>query len=950
MRSQSTWLIVLVALCSLHLIQATVSNTLTDKDHEKKVKSTPKLALADDPRFNKMLPTVTNALKEDGKNSTEDDYYEEYYSDYDDDLKTNNNKLLPTESKHSKSSAAEATTAAPPAVPIGKLKPIKGDDKGIPKDDAEQALDELADDEEDYDEDDDDDDDDYDDDDIIADKDDIPFNEKVPCPRDCICKRNINSYLVATCSRLDADVQKFRSEISDLVVVDVGPKYPILLGPSFFTKVGLKKVQSIRIVNCTIEHLDVNAFSGLDALYSVNLTNVGLTSINPNTFVSNHKLRMLTISGNDLISMTHEKYLLKSTNIEEIDLSRNNLKQLKPTAFDQLRIVYYINLAHNGLVDLPAGLFDNVETIEELNLSHNLLTTLPHNIFNRTALTILHLHNNDIGEDLKFGNSDLQVLDLSYNSIKKIHHGMFDKMEGLTNLNLKGNGIQKIAPDSFLALRKLRHIDLSTNSFDQISGLIFFKNTELNVIRMGDNAQLTELPPDGFVSSTGDFTVYLFDLNSCAISSLGENTFASMPYLVTLRLAWNNIANLDKNTFIHLKKLTELDLSNNLINRLDNSTFVNNEGITKLNLAGNTIRKLSVDLFAPFEKLKELDISECELSSLLVDNNGDKKYKFFDTLRYLNVSFNQIKTLAKTDVEGFKNLKTIDFTNNPIKCNDDFKKLIKFLTKNNVYSKRSDHNSEIAKEYDIDTHSIMKWETVAKNICKHTMEANQPKEKTIEEIRKDILKESDIDITKFVFQQTEKNAKKKDASAKTENDEYDEGDDENYSEYEDDEDLDDVIKTKHSPSEVVVQPHVKDLGIKVNEIPDLDKEIDGDIVLHDKLTPKEKPIKKDDDEDDSGEDYSEEDDGEYNDEIIVERGHIYYNGYRFLLPLVVILSAVIVLLFALSKMITLMMRKRGERYKLAILASKNSIVYQKLSEELPKKQPKKHIYAPIEQV
>lgn len=110
---------------------------------------------------------------------------------------------------------------------------------------------------------------------------------------------------------MDADVQKFSSEISDLVVVDVGPKYPILLGPGFFTKVGLVRVQSIRIVNCTIQHLDVNAFSGLDTLYSVNLTNVGLTGINPNTFVNNKKLRMLTISGNDLVSMVHEKYFLK---------------------------------------------------------------------------------------------------------------------------------------------------------------------------------------------------------------------------------------------------------------------------------------------------------------------------------------------------------------------------------------------------------------------------------------------------------------------------------------------------------------------------------------------------------------------------------------------------------------------------------------------------------------
>lgn len=78
-----------------------------------------KLALADDPRFNKMLP-ASEPTKDDGKNSTEDDYYEEYYTDYDDELKTN--KLPAASSKTS-------STSAPPALPIGKLKPIKGDDK-----------------------------------------------------------------------------------------------------------------------------------------------------------------------------------------------------------------------------------------------------------------------------------------------------------------------------------------------------------------------------------------------------------------------------------------------------------------------------------------------------------------------------------------------------------------------------------------------------------------------------------------------------------------------------------------------------------------------------------------------------------------------------------------------------------------------------------------------------
>ena len=113
-----------------------------------------------------------------------------------------------------------------------------------------------------------------------------------------------------------------------------------------------------------------------------------------------------------------------------------------------------------------------------------------------------------------------------------------------------------------------------------------------------------------------------------------------------------------------------------------------------------------------------------------------------------------------------------------------------------------------------------------------------------------------------------------------------------------------------------------------------------------------KPVRDGEDDNDSDDDEESSDE-----EIIVERGRIYYSGYKFLMPFVIMVACVLVILLVIAKIVAVVMRKRGERYHMALLAAtKNSIVYQKLSEDIIKptkkesKQPKVHRYAPINQV
>lgn len=501
--------------------------------------------------------------------------------------------------------------------------------------------------------------------------------------------------------------------------------------------------------------------------------------------------------------------------------------ELNPTAFSQLESISYINLSKNNLQKLPEKVFASVSGIEELDLSYNLLSELPANIFNGTALSILHLKYNTFTGNLDFGIKKLQQLDLSFNSITHVHHSMFDRMPGLTNLNLKGNGISKIQPESMLLLKKLRHIDLSFNELDQVSSMLFFKNSELNVIRLNDNPRLSELPTDGFVNTNGFFTVYFLDLSNCAIGALGHKTFATMPQLTTLKLAWNNINNLPREVFDNLTKLIDLDLSNNLIVKLDDMIFMENTEMTKLNLAGNPITQLSVLLVIPLIKLRSLDVNDCELTALMTDRELGTDYKFFETLRSFNASGNRIKRISTADVKGFKNLRSLDITNNPLKCDDGFQQFIGYVSvETHTMPKKMPVLANLEDDASIiEIMSQAGWTQLAEQVCKHNDSSSEEESELEKQLEESDLKLNEDDkvlsvLTKSVLDKNKLNSLQKilkgspdadtdkdtDESAEEdinnggeskdlENDSTDEDDSEDY-DYESDSDEDEIEKTK----------------------------------------------------------------------------------------------------------------------------------------------------------
>lgn len=91
-----------------------------------------------------------------------------------------------------------------------------------------------------------------------------------------------------------------------------------------------------------------------------------------------------------------------------------------------------------------------------------------------------------------------------------------------------------------------------------------------------------------------------------------------------------------------------------------------------------------------------------------------------------------------------------------------------------------------------------------------------------------------------------------------------------------------------------------------------------------------------------GDDNDDDDDNDETEEVVIEEAA---TNYRFIWPMLIVMLSITVVLLVIMNAVAFCMRKRGERYRKALLMSKNnSIVYQKLSEEITPQTPKIHRY------
>ncbi|KAG8191832.1 hypothetical protein JTE90_022821 [Oedothorax gibbosus] len=327
---------------------------------------------------------------------------------------------------------------------------------------------------------------------------------------------------------------------------------------------------------------------------------------------------------------------------------------------------------------IPSGI-GNLRYLKVLEMSKGMLETITDEIrpmmrLQKLILKFNHIYNISVGAF--FGNPDLEVIDLSQNSLTFLEPGTFDPCEKLYKIVLEKNRIKSSV--GLFGIPKLQEIYLSENNLTSFED-VFLNETELKILDLGQN-NIKEIKED-FGKNIRNLEVLFLD--NCSLVQLPSTIFQHMSELKEINLKANKLENIPPGLFHNLGSLVELDLSKNRIVSLEGA-FLGNDMLRKIVLSENFIEKCG-DMFHGMQSLVSVDFTQNHLQvienddfssspllkDLLLGKNAINRLDSdaFADLRHLqklNLRQNYIYSLNRS-VRDLPELKELDLSDNNLK-------------------------------------------------------------------------------------------------------------------------------------------------------------------------------------------------------------------------------------------------------------------------------------------
>jgi len=237
-------------------------------------------------------------------------------------------------------------------------------------------------------------------------------------------------------------------------------------------------------------------------------------------------------------------------------------------------------------------------------LSDNLLNHT--SIQNISNLNQLYLNDNRlirINSTMLTGLFSLEILDISSNNLNYIDLNGFRDLINLKQLFLYSNQLKMITDYTFFNLNNLTILYLNENELEYVEEKSFKHLNQLVELDLSDNG-LEDI--ELFSSGLDSLQSLYLSKNECKIK---KSTFSNLVNLKELDLASNSIENLELGIFDHLHKLEYLWLNDNYLTKIDNIIFNfnnTNNSLKELNIEYNQIKDLKRNYFNDFKQLERI--------------------------------------------------------------------------------------------------------------------------------------------------------------------------------------------------------------------------------------------------------------------------------------------------------------------------------------------------------
>lgn len=372
-------------------------------------------------------------------------------------------------------------------------------------------------------------------------------------------------------------------------------------------------------------------------------------------------INKIDLSGN-LIQSIPEMPLSSYSSLQCLDLSSNQISFITPGVFAHMTSLLEINLANNHLYELAQNGTEGIgllPQVEVLDLSHNSLYNgmAEYFIKQAPALRYLSLADNSIimiSHEMFQGSPSLVEIDLQRNIIMEIEEGAFETLVNLTKLNLSMNSITCI---SDFNLRQLEILDLSRNSIETFHTTESDDEYSLRCLDLSEN-KLFQFPVFPQVNK-----LVTLNLSKNLIQLTAESRHNKMDYMEN---EWVDASfHLDQKqsrnkSSLYLSQLVYLDLSYNEIKSIPDEFFESMFSLHTLNLSKNCLQAFAITYDSALISLTVLDLSYNALQNLLLDAGT------LSNLKELHIQNNHLQTLQFDIFSSLPSLRLLNLQSNNI--------------------------------------------------------------------------------------------------------------------------------------------------------------------------------------------------------------------------------------------------------------------------------------------